>query len=570
MSTMHNMQQRLCPPGFKNEKGHIILSSLAINFLSLALPVMTLQIYDRILPNPESGTLPMLITGVCVAIILEACLRLSRSYMTGWSGAKYEFGLSSAAMRHVLATDAAHFSSAGAGEHLHRMSAIAKLKDFYNGYILTACVDIAFVPVYLGFIIYVAGPLTLVPAVILMLYTLVSLADGQRLRKNLKARDAADDKRYNFIIETLDAIHSVKSFSLEKILSRKYEELEETSARENFNSAQAMAGAFNTGTVASHVMIAAIIAIGAVFVLNGQVTAGGLVATLLLSGRMMQMVQRGLLLWVKYQDYLLARDKVAAIFESPAYNRHKRKVTAQDIPTHGTLSIKNLSYGYVSHSAALLRDIDLDLHAGQSISISGDTASGKSTLLKLIAGIYTPQNGEITVDGEKIQNLGGKELSRHVGYITTTPVIFRGTIRDNITRFGEIDELSARKAAALMGIDRDVAKLPLGFDTFLQGNGSDAIPPGFKQRISMARVLAARPRIILFDEADAALDRSGLELTISALQRLRESIALVIISEDQRILGLADTHFILHNGQLSKAGLPQSRHSAFVMPTEKE
>lgn len=557
----------LKPENFRLNNFHIVLSTVAVNLLSLALPVMTLQIYDRILPNPDSGTLPVLTLGVAVAIVLEACLRLARAWMIGWSGASYEYGMSTAAMRHVLGSDISRMQGHGVGEHLHRMSALGKMKDFFNGYALGSFVDLLFVPFYMGFIVYVAGPLAGVPAALLMLFTLVSLAEGQRLRRMLKKRDAADDSRYNFLIESLDGIHTLKAFSQENIFCRKYEALEEKSAAANYETAEATARAFNAGTVMSHAMVACVIAAGAVFVLQGQVTAGALIATLLLSGRMMQMIQRGLVLWVKYQDYLLARDKARSIFDTP-----QAKHAAGDAPQAalGSLSVKNLRFHYKKEDGDCLSDVSFDMGAGEAIAIAGENASGKTTLMNLIAGIYPPRSGTIEVDGVNILNYRPEDLARHVGYIASEPVIFRGTIRDNITRFGLSDDKAARAAAARLGIEADVARLPMGFDTVLQGNASDTVPPGLKQRIAIARVLAAKPRVILFDEADAALDPEGYSLVYTLLQGMKETCALVLATEDPNIAGLADRHYVLARGMLSPGKPPPRKAPAFIMPDKRK
>ncbi len=557
----------LKPEDFRISRSNIVISTIAINLLSLALPVMTLQVYDRILPNPESGTLPVLVTGVSIAIILEACLRLARSYMIGWSGASYEYGMSTAAMRHVLDADISKMQGYGVGEHLHRMGALGKMKDFHNGYALAAAADLLFVPIYLGFIIFVAGPLAVVPAALLMFFTVISLAEGQILRKRLKERDTADDRRYNFLIESLDGIHTLKAFTQENVCARKYEALEEKSAIANYRTAEATARAFNTGTILSHVMIAAVITAGAAFVLQGQVTAGALVATLLLSGRMMQMVQRGLVLWVKFQDYLMAKEKARSIFGVPVVK------SVADVPDHsakGSLSINNLAFSFSDKEEVLLNDISIDLEAGSAISITGDNACGKTTLLNLIAGIYPATKGSIVVDGVNIMRYPPEKLARHIGYMTTDSVIFRGSIRDNITRFGLTDDKSARIAAAKLGVDADVAKLSAGFDTILQGNGSDIIPPGLKQRIAMARVLAAKPRIILFDEADAALDPDGYGLVFNLLRELKETSALVIVSADPNIAGIADRHYVLSKGSLKPGAPPARKASAFTMPLSRK
>ncbi|HEY8190081.1 MAG TPA: ABC transporter transmembrane domain-containing protein, partial [Micavibrio sp.] len=235
MNATHALRKDLLnPEGFRISIASLLLSTLAINILSLAMPVMTLQVYDRILPNPGSGTLPVLIAGVGLAIVLEAVLRLTRFYLIGWAGAMYEHRLSCEGMNKILHADLAHMSASGIGEHLRRMSAIGKLKDFYNGYALVTLSELIFVPAFLGIIIYIGGPLVAVPAAVLMVFTIVSLAQGQKLRAALKKRDDIDDRRYNFLIESLEGIHAVKAFALENLFTRRYEAMEEKSGFANY------------------------------------------------------------------------------------------------------------------------------------------------------------------------------------------------------------------------------------------------------------------------------------------------------------------------------------------------
>lgn len=546
--THHNLK----PTGFHIEAGNLLITTLAINILSLALPIMTLQVYDRILPSQGSGTLPILIAGVCLAVTLEAALRLTRSYALGWAGAAYEHQLSCAAMNHILQADLAKISAYGIGENLGRMTAIGKLKDFYNGYSLTTLFELILVPIFLGVIVYIAGLLAFVPAGILMIFTLVSLSQGQKLRRALKNRNDTDDRRYNFLIESLEGIHTVKSFALENIFSRRYEFFEEASTFSNLKVTEATASTFNAGSVFSHIMVAAVISIGAVFVIYGQLTTGALVATVLLSGRILQPIQRALSLWAKYQDYSLAKEKVETIFDAP---RHVHIPLSGLTPERdGTISIQNVSFRHHEDKPWLLRHLDLNLNRGDSILLNGAQGAGKTTLLEIISGLYAPTHGEVIVDGHNILGYAPEKLVEHIGYIQTEGVIFRGTIRDNLTCFGQIDDNKVREAAGLLRIDQDVAKLPSGLDTFLSGNSADNIPPGLKQRIAMARVLAPKPRIILFDDADRALDRDGYNLVYNLLARLTSKVALIIISDDYNLRGLTEKTFSLRDGALFDEG----------------
>lgn len=552
MITTAHQNDVLQPEGYHLQLKSLLLASFAISLLSLALPVMTLQVYDRILPNPGSGTLPILISGVCIAVVLEAALRLSRSYVMGWAGATYEHRMGCQAMNHILQSDLPRLAPISIGEHLQRMAAITKVKDFYNGYAWVTLSELIFVPLFLWLIAYIAGPLVVVPVAMLLIFIAVSLLQGQTLKDTLGDRDKIDDKRYDFLIESLEGIHTIKSFALENGFSRRYEALEDNSTVANFRVSEITSSIFNSGTVFSHLMLTAVIATGAVFALQGHLTTGGLIATILLSGRIMQPVQRSLALWAKYQDYSLARDKVKSIFATPLYVPPGANEDNQN--REGSLQIRNLSFRYDDDQPWLLENINLDIAPRDCVLLNAQHSNSKTSLLRILSGIYPPTSGEVVVDGADIRNYTPEKLTHHVGYIQTEGLIFRGTIRDNLTCFGQIDEANVREIAAMLKIDRDVAKLPSGFDSFLSGNAIDGISPGLKQRIAMVRVLATKPRIILFDDADRSLDHEGYNLIYKLLAQLKGKATLILVSQDKNIRSLAERQLELSGTRLSEAG----------------
>lgn len=529
------------PQESRGDRFYLLLGTVSLNLLSLALPIMTLQVYDRILPNPESGTLPLLMAGVLLAIVCETGLRLARAWMMGWRGAVYEHALSAAAMRRLLSADAARSRTTGIGEFLHRMAAIGRLKDFENGYIAVTWMELAFIPVFLGVILYIAAPLAIVPLLLLGVFIGVSLWQGRKLQSALARRDAEDDERYEYLVECLKGVHTVKAFALENLLSRRYEYLQEKSGLGSFFAAEASTRTFNFGTMMSHLMMVAVMTAGAVAVIGGSITTGALIATLQLSGRLMQPAQRGLALWARYQEYVLARAKVAQIFAMPQV----RRSPAPQLPLpEGYLAARGV------HFRQTLEDINLSLSPGDSISISGLPGCGKTTLLELLSGLYPPDKGEILIDNVDARRYPPEQLPDHIGYLATEGVIFHGTIRENLTRFGIVPEKAAFSLARELLIDRDVAQLPSGYDTVLQPQGGDDVPPGLRQRIAIARVLASHPKIILFDEADRALDRDGYNMVFRLLGRIAPQAALVLISEDANLTGLAQRHFRLDSGRL--------------------
>jgi ATP-binding cassette subfamily C protein LapB len=539
----------LYPDGYDISRFTLLISTVAINILSLALPVMTLQVYDRILPNPGLGTVNVLLVGVCIALFLETILRLCRCYMIGWAAATYEHRLSCLALNKVINADLSNKIKTGTGEFLHRMGAIGKLKDFYNGNALITLIETAFVPVFMLLIIYIAGPLACVPAAVLMIFTVISLWQGQHIRKSLKQRDITDDARYDFLIESLEGIHTVKAMALENNFSRRYETLEEKSTIANHNVTQATSNAFDTSAIFSNIMVACVICFGAIWAASGLITTGTLIATVLLSGRMMQPVQRALGLWIRYQDYMLAREKVSKIFESP------QRVSIdldnnQHLSRDGKIEIKNLSFRRSLVEPWIIEDTTLTLEPGTAILLNPQQTKENAVLFDLLSGLYAPTEGQILIDGHNILEYPPEKLIGHVGIIQSEGTIFRGTIRDNMTCFGQIEEAKAQEIAALLKVDRDIAGLPSGFDTFLNGNSTDTISPGLKQRICIARALASKPRIILYSNADRSLDKEGYNLIHTLLAQLKGKVTFIIISDDLNIRSLTDAQYGFMGGSL--------------------
>lgn len=536
---------------YRVDARELLLATLWINVLSLALPILTLQVYDRILPHPGTGTFAVLVTGVCAAIALEAVLRLVRSYLLLRNGASYEHRLSCLAMGRILNARLGSTNSSGIGEQLNRVSSIATLKDFHSGYALTVLAELAFVPIFLCVIAYLYPPVAVVAGLVLLVFALLSLVVGVGVRKAIEARETANDTRFNFLIEVLDGIRTVKTLALERLMARRYDALQARSTQANFNAAQRTGALITLSAVFSHAMVAAVVGFGAYAVLGGEITAGALVATIVLSARTMPPMQRALALWARYQDYRRARTLLRAVCSAP---QQVVEGPASPLPRQrdGQVQLKGVHFSL--RGVTVAKGLDLSLRRGDTVAITGGDAQQRSLLLALIAGIYPPNEGSVEIDRLPIASYSSLELTRHVGLVRASAPVFRGTIRDNITAFGQHNVALAREVSALLGIDKEVAALASGLDTMLTGGATENISPGLAQRITIARALAPKPRIILFDNADRALDRSGYARLYSVLARLKGRITMVITSDDANVRGLADRTLLLEDGRLRPVG----------------
>ena len=542
----HKVSKIIGNDNFGVGRGTLVICSLAINMLSLALPITTLQIYDRIISTGGLATLNVLTAAVCVAVVLESILKFTRSYVTAWAGARFEHKVSCAAMKHILNADIREVEKQSSGEYLTKMAAISKLREFYSGHALMTLIDLPFVVIFLGLIGYLAGGLVVVPIIMLVMFVGMTMASGRTVRHTLARRDVRDDEKYNFVLETLSGIHTVKSGAFEPFFTRHYESLQTACSKENYKVATRTGQNSNYSYLFTNLLTVSMVAYGALEAANGQLSMGALVACVLLSGRIMQPVQRAMGFWTRYQDFELSLNQVDSIFDLPI---RKQVEGHSESYADNSVELKNISYNFGNNN--VLDKVTLELKKGECVAVTSESSNGKTTLLKLIAGVYAPSRGEVLTNEAHPASYSSEELVKHIGYLPTQGIIYRGTILENLTRFGQTPVEKAFEMSTMLGIDKEVAKLPNGYNTQLEGSIADNVPPGLKQRIAVARVLACRPKIILFDHADRALDKEGYNQFYRLFGRLKGKATMVIVSSDQNLLRLADRQYQLEDKKLS-------------------
>lgn len=535
--------------------GLLLASSLALNALALALPLMTMQIYDRVLSNRAYDTLLVLSVGVLIAAVAEFILRICRSVLVGLNGAAFEHEAATAALDKLLETEPRGLSDSTSTVLAQDIGAAARLKDYYGGQMMvTLLVDAPFTLLFLALEAWLAGWLVLVPVAILSLFLFISWKDGLKLRSLMGKREMQDYQRYSFITQSLHVVHTVKALCLEAVMARRFEEVQRESGQTSYNLAcmHGQAGSLSYGF--SQFMTVAVVCFGAPLVIKNQMTVGTLIACVLLSGQIMQPLQRGLAMWVRFQDIALAKDRLKALLGLPA--RHFLPISSLQA-NHGSLKLDEVRFSY-RQGQPVLDGTSLEVMPGETIAVSGSPGSGKSTLLELMAGIYAPDKGRVILSGMDVSLIPLSERARYIAYLPMSGMILRGSIMDNITGFNPLARLQARVVADQLGIEEAVSLLPSGYDTPLEGNTTDVVPPGLKQRISIARALLYKPRLILFDNADHGMDHESYTLIFSLLAKLKGKATMVIASDDRNIISLADHIYDLRHGQMTRTMMPSA------------
>jgi ATP-binding cassette subfamily C protein LapB len=532
------------------------LASFFINVLSLAMPLTLLQVYDRIIPNSADGTLILLVVGIGIALILESFLRQGRSYVSGWMGARFDHRAGTAAMERLLGASILDFDKVGAGAHLERYNSLNQLKEFYAGQALLALWDFPFALIYLGSMGYLAGYLVVVPIILMALFVITALVIGNKLKEALGVRMNADDRRFSFIIEVLGGIHTVKGLAMEEQMIRRYERLQESSAEAEHNVALRSSYAQSSGALFSQLVLFSVVCFGSTLVIDGSLTVGGLAACTMLGGRSMQPVQKMVGILTRFQSIKLALDRMDKLFsmeiEKPPGMPLLPKV-------HGDLELENVSFTYGRNKDGdelppLFENINMKVRAGETVGVTGLNASGKTTLLYLLMGIYSPTSGIVRMDGMDLQEYDPSSIRAQASYLPQEAVMFNGTLLENLTMFRDEKIDDAMDMSKLLGLDNVVAHMPQGYDSNVGDGAGDTLPRGIKQRIAIARALVDKPRVLLFDEANTSMDSAGDAMLRGLMEKLKGRVTLVLVTPRPSLLNISDRIYDIDGPNLVERG----------------
>ncbi len=525
-----------------------MLATLLINILSLVFPLTLLQIYDRIIPNEAITTLILLCTGVGVSLLFIAVLKIARAYIGAWADAKFEHITGCRAFTSLLRSDLQEYEKVGSGIHLKRLSSLGNLRGFYAGQAIIALIDTPFVIIYLLLFVVIAGWLVLVPMLMLLIFFLVTASNSKKIKAILKSRQDQDDRRLNFIIETISKIHTIKSNTMEAQMLRRYERLQKTASLNDYKVSLKGVFSISEGLTLSQLTIILVVAVGSIFVMKGNLTVGGLAACTLLAGRCLQPINGLISVWNRLQSISLAQEELQKTLEIKAEEEDNLPAVSKVL---GDVEFDNVTFSYNDTKPYLISNLNLKIKKGESVAFTGKGLSGKSTILLLLLGMLTPSKGKVLIDGKNIQNIHKDSLRKLIGYLPQNAVLFQGSIMDNLTMFrSEEYYAQAIEVAEKVGLSKIIEHLPDGYDTQVGNQAIETLPRGIKQRVAIARALLHNPSIILFDEANTALDMSSDAMLKELLIELSKSATMIIISHRPSIINIAQRQYSLTEGEL--------------------
>lgn len=530
----------------------IMLAAFLINVFALAMPIFTMNVYDRIVPNKSVETLWVLVIGVSLVVCADFTLRTMRGYFLDWASHRVDIKLSSRIMEKVLGTRLEQRPNS-VGSFASNLRSFETVRDFITSATITTLIDIPFALIFIGVMAWIAWPMVIPVAVGALIMLVYSFSVQTKMHELSETMFRAGAIRNATLIESLVGLETVKALGIEGYMQRKWEKsanyLTEVSGKLKLLSASINNGANGIQQLTN----VALVLLGVYLVVNGDLTMGGLIACTMLSGRALAPIAQSAGLMTQYHNASTALTSLEDIMNKAEERPADSNFLSRNAFI-GDIEFRDVSFAYPGTEVNALNNVSFKIHAGEHIAILGRMGSGKTTIHKLILGLYQPTSGAILIDGIDSRQIDPAELRRFIGYVQQDTNLFYGSMRDNITITApHADDAQILHAAQVGGIDEFINRHPKGFDMAV-GERGETLSGGQRQGVGIARAVLNNPSMILLDEPTSAMDHSGEEVVKKRLIDLGVGKTLLVITHRSSLFDLIQRIIVIDGGKVVADG----------------
>lgn len=531
------------------------VATFLINAFALATPFFIINAYDRIVPNNAFDTLWVLSAGMIFIYFFELILRGLRGYFIDIAGKKSNLTLSSMLFEKVcgLRLEARPKS---VGSFTKKLQQFESIRDFITSLSITALIDLPFTGLALLAIWYIGNEMVWIVITSMIVIILYSAFLQIPLKNSVKQSFQAEAQKNAILVEGISGIETIKVLGAESKIQRAWEEsvsfISTWSARTRFLSSSMS----HVSNFLQNLCIIFVIISGAYMVSNGKMTGGGLLACVIIARRAISPMTQVVNLMTRFHQSRNALKTLNNIMNLPS-ERPADKIFLHRAEIKGEISLHNLSFTYPEHASEVLSNINLTIQPGEKVGIIGPIGSGKTTLGKLLLGLYEPSNGMVAVDGTDIRQIDPAELRNFIGYVPQDVVLFRGSVRENIILGAtEVDDAQILQAAKIAGVSQFVEQHPMGFDLPIEEMGRN-LSGGQRQTIAIARAILLDPPILVMDEPTSSMDARTEQMIRKRLLSIMPGKTTIIITHRTSLLEIVDRIVVISNKTVVADGTRQ-------------
>ncbi|NOH36359.1 type I secretion system permease/ATPase [Vibrio chagasii] len=536
----------------KNIYRDVLIASILINIFAIAAPMFTRLVYDKVVPNLAFETLWVLASGIFVVFLFDLLLKLMRSYFIDVAGKKSDILISSKLFSKVLGIRM-EAKPASVGAFAKNLQEFESIREFFTSATIGSLIDLPFAIMFLTLIWLMAGNLVFVPVagvVILIIYAL--LIQGP-LRRTIEEGSRLASQKYANLIESLAGLETVKLFSAQSQFQFRWEEAVAHMANWNIKSRRITDSIQNTAGFVQQSTNVGMIIFGVYLIAEGELTMGGLIAATMLSGRAIGPLVQLSLLSTRYNQAKSSMTLIEQVMSMPDEQEEGKRYIHRPI-IQGHIALDKVTFHYPDSPVASVRDLSLTIAPGEKVAIIGRIGSGKTTLERLIMGLYKPTEGHVRIDDTDMEQLHHVDVRRNIGCVPQDSNLFYGSVRDNIT-LGRplVDDRDVMDAANRAGVTAFTQQDPAGLERQV-GEGGGLLSGGQRQSIAIARAFLGRPPVLLMDEPTSAMDNRSEMHIKHQLSQLLPSETLILITHKTSMLDVVDRVIVMEKGSIIADG----------------
>jgi ATP-binding cassette subfamily C protein LapB len=530
----------------------VMLAAFLINIFALLGPLYIMNVYDRVVSNRVMVTLWVLSLGIITVYIFDFILRLLRSYVVDVIGKKSDILMASEIFKKVLNLQLTQ-KPASVGYFVSNLREFEVLREFFSSATLVTLIDFPFVILYIILLGYIGGYIIFVPLVAIPAVILISVWLNKPLQGLVDDVVTKSNKKHGVLVETVGGLEVIKGLAAESTMQRKWEHYVGEGAKISLQS-KVLSSLISTISIfIQQLLVVGIIIVGVYEITNNNLTLGGLVACSILGGRIMAPLSQLVGLLTRYQQAKKALNGLNKLMSLPV-ERSTKKRYLQLPMIRGEIEFKNVSFKYPRQENKALDNVSFKISAGEHVGILGRVGSGKSTIQKLILGLFQPNEGTVYIDGVDISQLDTIDIRKNIGYVPQENILFTGTVRENIL-MGKptAKDPEVIRAAQLSGAERFIKEHPHGYHWQIAERG-EGLSGGQRQSIAISRALIGNAPILLFDEPTSSIDDTSEQELISNLLEFTKDKTFILVTHRITLLRLVTRIMVMVNGKLVADG----------------
>ena len=528
------------------------LAALLTNLFALVSSGFCMIVYDRVMPNSAIETLIALVVGVFLIFIADFVIRTLRSYFLDTAGAQADMIIADTLFEQVVDMEIAA-RKGPVGSMANTLREFESLRDFMTSATMTTFIDIPFAILFLIVIWVVGGPIVWVPIVAILLIVLTSLAVHPKLKKLTQTSYDDNQTKQSIAVETLQGIETIKAMGAGAIMRKRWQDAIAHQSAVGLQTRMVAQLAGNVSNFANQFVTVVTVTVGVFLIQSGQIGMGAIIASSMLAGRAIAPLAQLTQLLTRLNQSIASYKSLSALMQAPREHRANAAYLNRS-EWGGSIEFRDVSFNYPDQTQGGLQNVSFTIQSGERVALVGKVGSGKTTIAKLILGLYQPSSGAILIDGVDTRQIDPADLRRNLGVVMQDVWLMTGTVKHNIAvgGFNPSDE-DILEASQLAGVHDFIAPHPEGYGLRLKERG-EGLSGGQKQALAIARALVNRPPILLMDEPTSAMDINGEKILIDKLKRHLITQTIVVITHRASIIELVDRVIVIDQGKVAAQG----------------